>query len=394
MIKKYTDSINNKEQNIQLPTSRTPQRNFNLDLLRIIALTFVPLTHFFLHTDFYSLNVDNFEMSLSLCLRNLGLLCIPLFMLLTGYLQGNKNIAPTLRYYTKILKFIVPYILVISFDLFFMHFYKGYEISLGVIARKLTAYSGYSWYVEMYLGLFLIIPFLNILWNGLKSKKHEHILLGILITLTVLPSIINAYDFVNSNWWNADSKDYLNLLPNFWTTLYPITFYYTGAYLCKHKEGLNKKIKTLHALLMFIASFGLFSVYCITRNWGTVPSVYTWLNRNSFGQMVTAVCLLLFIVSINIKRVPTPIAKFAGKLSNLSYTAYLVTYTIDIVLYGKLNSIIPTFSERLPYLPLMVFAVTVLSYIIAFFIDLAAKFIIKLTERIIYVMSAKTTSKH
>ncbi len=368
-------------------------RNFNLDILRITAFVFVPLTHFFLYTDFYTSPVNSVEMCVSLCLRNLGLLCITIFMLLTGYLQGNKNIPPTLKYYSKILKFIVPHVLVILFDLFLKHFYKGTELSAGIIARNLFSFPGYSWYVEMYIGLFLLIPFLNMIWSSLKTKKQEHILLSVLIILSVLPSIVNVYDFVNPNWWNATASDYLNLLPTYWNKLYSIAFYFTGAYLSKHKDEILERIKPFTAFLLFVGSFALFSLYCITRNWEATPSIYPWLNRNSFGQMVVAVFLILFIVSIRFSKVPSPIRKIAGRISDITYTAYLVSFTVDTLMYGKFNSIFPTFSERLPYLPLAVLTVVFCSLILAFFLDLISRLIIKLADKVIFALSAKITKK-
>lgn len=370
--------------NISAPKAN---RNFNLDLIRVIAFSLIPLIHFFLYTGFYDYNVDSLRMIFCMCLRNLGLLCIPLFMLLTGYLQGNKKISINIKYYTKIFKFIVPHILVILFSIAVFHFYHGKSYTLGSIARELTSFPGYSWYIEMYLGLFLMIPFLNIIWSNLKTKKQELILLGTLILLSLLPSVINTYYIGESNWWLPSSEPSFKIIPDFWTTLYPITHYYAGAYLCKHRDEI--KIKPAVSFLLFIGSFLLFSAYNICRNIGVPPSIYAWVGRASFGNFIIVILFFLFITSIKFKHVPSPVAKFTAKLSDLSLGAYLSSYIVDFTLYAKLNYRIPTFEQRLWYLPLMVLIVVASSFVIAFFIDLLSKPIIKLIEAGIQKLTAK-----
>ena len=68
-----------KNSKASVPETIKPQRNVNMDVLRIIALFFVPSVHFFLHNGFYYQTVDNGRMVIMTFMRNLFLLCIPLF---------------------------------------------------------------------------------------------------------------------------------------------------------------------------------------------------------------------------------------------------------------------------------------------------------------------------
>ena len=62
----------------------------------------------------------------------------------------------------------------------------------------------HSWYVNMYIGFYLLIPFLNILWKAISSKEGHCILVGIFMVLTVAPSIFNILDFnVSGGDWNT-----------------------------------------------------------------------------------------------------------------------------------------------------------------------------------------------
>ena len=379
----------------QIRDEQVLKRDFNLDLLRIISTLFVVGVHFFLYTGFYNIDVHSPVMMFCMVIRNTCLTCIPLFIMLTGYLQGNKKISPTLRYYVKILKFIVPYVLIVIFEGVMMHFFMDGILNFGIIARNIAGFSGYSWYVEMYIGLFLLIPFLNILWQNMKTRKQEHILLGVLIFLTILPTVINVYDTGSVNFWNAENKDYFPFIPDFWKNMYPVTGYFIGAYLNKYKDKIVNRLKSAGLLLCFLGATALTSVYTITRNIGTTPSVYSWLNRNSFFLYLCAVFFFMFIVSLRLEGAPLFIRKSAAKLSDLSYGAFLVSYTVDTLLYAKLCSIIDAgFYHILVFYPVAVIIILTTSFILSFLIDFIAKLIIKLAEKIIFgIKSAITKGK-
>ena len=56
---------------------------------------------------------------------------------------------------------------------------------------NLLGYNQYSWYVNMYIGLYLLIPFLNLLWNNIEDKSGHFILVVILVIMTIAPSVFN-----------------------------------------------------------------------------------------------------------------------------------------------------------------------------------------------------------
>ncbi len=48
---------------------------------------------------------------------------------------------------------------------------KGSDFSTAINGIFDYSTDSYSWYVEMYLGLYLFIPLLNIIWNYKKRNK-------------------------------------------------------------------------------------------------------------------------------------------------------------------------------------------------------------------------------
>ena len=96
------DDIQSKEKNIDKKDERsesTLKRNLNLDLVRCVAIFFVISVHFLLNTSFYSTVVNGKKMFLLVVLRVIFMSCVPLFMILTGYLMNKKE--PTKEYYKK-----------------------------------------------------------------------------------------------------------------------------------------------------------------------------------------------------------------------------------------------------------------------------------------------------
>ena len=66
------------------------KRNVNLDLTRCAAVFSVVAVHFFLNSGFYGTPIVGGKMLLSTILRTVFMVCVPLFLLLTGYLMSGK----------------------------------------------------------------------------------------------------------------------------------------------------------------------------------------------------------------------------------------------------------------------------------------------------------------
>ncbi|WP_278627199.1 acyltransferase family protein [Thomasclavelia cocleata] len=66
-------------------------RNHNIDFIKTIASFCVVFVHFFLNMGFYNLDYVNNIGLLSFVLKNIVVTCIPLFMIVTGYLMNKKT---------------------------------------------------------------------------------------------------------------------------------------------------------------------------------------------------------------------------------------------------------------------------------------------------------------
>ena len=153
-----------------------PKRSLGPDLVRITACFSVLSVHFFLNNGFYSEPVEGAAMFIMVLMRSAFMVCVPLFLLLTGYLMRNKKLEK--GYYAKGAKTLVVYVLASAACII----YKLVHLKTGEPLKAILSvlnYTGapYGWYIEMYIGLFLLIPFLNILYHGLPGRNAKRALL-------------------------------------------------------------------------------------------------------------------------------------------------------------------------------------------------------------------------
>ena len=140
-------------------------------------------------------------------------------------------------------------------------------LNIKGILLNLLGYNQYSWYVNMYIGLYLLIPFLNLLWNSIENKNGHVLLVLILLAMTVLPSVFNVYNFGEQGMLVRPylTITYNKLVPDWWTGIYPITYYYIGTYI-KHYVEI-KKVNTKKVFAVLIGTILLFGINNIWRSY-------------------------------------------------------------------------------------------------------------------------------
>lgn len=188
------------------------KREPGLDLLRCFALLCVITFHSFLYNGYYSEPQRGTAMLLAGSLRWLSTGCVGLFLMLTGYLKSGRT---DLRAcYRGLAPVLLGYLLAAVVSIPIRHFFLGDPQPLSIWARRLLDFRGsyYGWYVEMYVGLTLLSPFVN---RALEARDDQGSLLAlgaVLLTMTALPGATP-----------------LKLALAYWRSMYPLTYYVLGA---------------------------------------------------------------------------------------------------------------------------------------------------------------------
>lgn len=348
------------------------KRNPAMDLMRCVALLCVMSVHFILYSELYDRPIANPYMYGMVFLRSFFMICVPLFLMLSGFLLCKAKLS--VQYYTRIFRILITYcvtcIVCFAFQRFILH--QAMDITTAI--QLILSFSGetYGWYIEMYLGLFLLIPFLNTLYSGLGSRSHKRALILTLLFLTALPGVVNIYRFSSLAWWRnpTSSHSWHILIPDGWVNLHPLTYYFIGCYLREFPLKWNQRVKWL--LCAGIAVFsGAYNVY---RSHGVTFVFGPWQNYASLFVVAQAVSVFSLIQGMDLSRLSPKVCKLLQKISVLSLGAYLISWIPDHMFYDLLCTHVPVVEHRLLYFPLIVPAVFVCSMLLSAVIDPVCSF--------------------
>ena len=368
-------------------------RNPNMDILRIIAVLCVIGIHFFYHSGYYYTTNDNAVMYFATVLRTLCSVCVPLFMILSGFLLCNKTLKK--GYYSGIRKTIIVYILVAIACMIYKSIVGSYTLTPLTFFTSILDFTGanYSWYIEMYIGLFLLVPFLNIIYKNLDSRKQKNILLITLIAITILPSLFNAFRFDSLEWWAnpASNTETQKLIPSWWVGIYPITYYFTGCYIREYGTKI-KNIYLIIALVVAVFGFGTFNFY---RCYGMPFSTSNYVYWSGIEPYVMSVLIFLIISKLKLENINVKTKFLLWKISDLVLGTYLLSFIFDAIYYYEfLNKNTIDFYARFPFMPLMILCVFVSALISSGIINLIAAGIEFCYKKICNLCKEKFSKKH
>ena len=207
------------------------KRESGADLYRIMGLLFVNSLHACLYNGFYYEAQEGWLMWVANSLRWLVFSCNAMFMLLTGYL---KTASPWgRRYYKSLVAVLIGYVLtcVISYPI--RYHWIGEKDALDVWWGRFITFSNYSWYLEMYIGLFIISPLVNLALDNIPNPKNQWLLVISLAVVTI-----------------GHSATLHNLLPDYSGSFYPLTLYTLGAVIRRTQPKVPSLVGLLGALLV------------------------------------------------------------------------------------------------------------------------------------------------
>ncbi len=329
------------------------KRNTGLDLVRTFAIFFVVGVHFFFHTNFYKVPVSGKNMILQVALRWFFTMCVPLFIMLTGYLQTEKK--PERKYFKKLIPILGVYVFYSVLSILMRIFYLKEDKSISRWIGEILIFGAdkYSWYINMYIGLFLLTPFLNMIHRSLNNKKDYRVFLFILILLTGIPGFFNPLASQNSMF------RYL-ALSDWWTKLYPITYYFIGAYIKKYPVKLNKKIAVMSLILVVSTETALTLFYSWNKLFAAVIGDYGSI-------LILAEAVLFFIIFYDVKIENKSLSGILSTISLLSLDIYLCSYISDKLVYiYVMKNIFKSQQQIMFYSVFIVMASFSLAFIVAY----------------------------
>lgn len=284
------------------------KREPGLDLLRCLALLFVMTFHSFLNNGYYYEPQIGISMWLAGSFRWLSVSCIGLFLMLTGYLKsGNTNIKSCCRGLVPVL---LGYLLASVITVPVRHFVFGDVQTLSVWTSRLFSFSAvyYGWYVEMYIGLILLCPFVNMALERLRETKT-------LITFAIVLLVITA--FPGATPWA--------IFPDYWRSVYPLTYYILGAVV----RRLQPKIRPWLGIAGAVAVSLVLGAATVLSTDGALSDALTW----EFADLWIAVIVLCLFTALYRVRIHPALGRILAFGASGCYGGYLLSHLLDAWCY-------------------------------------------------------------
>ena len=222
------------------------------------------------------------------------------------------------------MRVLVAYLFFSIITILFRTYYLGEELSATKWLLKILDYSAipYAWYIEMWIGLALLTPFLNYLWKAIPARKEKLMLIASLFVMTSLPDLCNRYG--------------MYIFPAYFAkACYPLMFYFIGTFIREYQPIIKTRIGLL--VILTTASITPLANLLIFNREGGVDIVeiaggpggvfYPWI--------AIAIFLMLYRRDIKIK----PLKQCITHCSMVSLEMYLCCYIFDKLYY-------PWFKER------------------------------------------------
>lgn len=284
------------------------KRDTGIDIVKTIAILSVVGVHFFLNTKFYTVSLNNANLFIQTMIQQLFLICIPLFLMATGYL--NNNIKINRKYFEKILPIIIIYLLYSIPALIYRLSINEIPFDIALWIEQIFDFKGhrYSWYINLYFGLFLMMPFFNRMYKSLENEKEKKILILILILLTTLTSI----------------------MPDYWKSVYPLTYFFIGKYIREYTPRINVSKNIVYLILIII--FQSVIEYIVA---GGGKYTHHLTDYSSLPRLIEAYLIFILVYKIEIKN--RYVNNLVIDISKITLDIYLASFITDRLTYKILK---------------------------------------------------------
>lgn len=336
------------ENNLQSQIKLDNERNYGIDLFRILLAFMVLSLHFNAGgTGKVLMNATIFPWKW--IIKMVTTLCYPAvncYVLISGYFMYKqkaglkKQIRNLSRLWLTLLFFSVMGYLCVTIVF-------GKEIRFMEIVKRFFPVSrGKWWFFTVYFAMALLSPFINSMLDTLDRTYHRILILLLLVMCSVIPMFNNWEGHLGSNYG--------------YSLLWFFVLYVTGAYLANNvvlNESGHNRISYLGGLGYIVVSAMVFCLGPLLAKLGI--SLYL-APYNSLLIYMQAITLFLFFINIKVKK---KFKKVIASISALSLASYMLHCQEDIesVLWSNLK---PWEYANCPTI-ILVFMTTVITLFVA-----------------------------
>lgn len=282
-------------------------RESNFELLRIVSMLMIVTLHLLSNEGILSLPIGDSNYNLGWILESFFIVAANVYVLISGYFSVKSKFS-----FKKVIKLWLT-VLFYSYGItFLLYFFKSnFNLVYSLSHLKLVAFPvifGEYWFVTIYMLLFLISPFLNVLVNNLEKKDYKRMLIILTIAM-VLIKVILPTSFV------------FDKTGGYGIAWFIMLYLYAGYIRLHYDLKINKYIYLLTYILSssIIACIKIFVGSMAIENENLNNFVGPLYDYNHILVLISSLCLFLFFKELKIKN-----NKFINLISSATFGVYLI----------------------------------------------------------------------
>lgn len=330
------------------------KRNYNYDVIRIIATALVILCHSTETIYFANKNISPESNLFFITFHSISRLAVPFFLFLTGALLLNKNFDNK----EEIKKFYKHNLtnLIIACEIWYILYYFIDRCILGEpfqlkdfiqVMLFLKPYPlSHAWYLPIIIGIYITIPFVSIIVKK-YSKYVKYIMYVNIFYVFVIPMINLILNLINLD-YQLINKININFIGSYYEIYILLGYYISKNY---NNEKYNKKI--YNYILIAISILSLMATIFIRYK----------LKCDSWYNMLTILICSSSIFTLILRSKVNHFGKLLVTLSTTSFGVYLI-HKLIINLLKQYNFV----NELHLRLPMKTFLYCIITFINSYII--------------------------
>lgn len=288
-------------------------RAANLDLLRMLSMALIVMIHTFSHGGVRdaATNCDSITLFYIRIMYMLCMVCVNVYVMLSGYFSVNSKFS--------LHKLVVLWIEIVFYSVairgVFVILGKEPVSAVSLLSCFFPILTGRYWFLSKYFGLYLLMPFLNLLIRSMNKRQHG--ILNIMLAV-LLPLLSSAKPFVADMTYGGGYG-----LPWF------CMLYLAAAWFRLYYSPDKKPYKGLLVYVTIPAILAFIYVLAKKLDIGKVATlVSNWERYDSFPVYIMTVCLFVAFLNITINNVK--VSRFITGVAPLTLGVYLIHDHADV----------------------------------------------------------------
>ncbi len=301
--------------------NKEKSRNIGLDSLRIISMIMILVLHYIGKGSLLGeTNNSTFYYILYYFFEAISIIAVNCYVLISGYFLINSKFKwkKVLQLWGETLFYsITIYFLIVVIGL------KEFEIK-DAIKSALPIMTKQYWFVNVYLMMYILSPFLNKLINALEKKEYQKLLLILIVGFSVVSILPSEYTLDASGGYGI---------------IWFVCLYLIAAYIRLYGSPLkisSKKYFIIFILCAVFITLEMLASDMLCKYIGRTSFATKFLQYNNIIVLIQSLSLFLCLKDFNLRNIA--LTKIVTFVAPLTFAVYLIHEQSQLrtVLYDKI----------------------------------------------------------